>query len=130
MNTLDSRPFGWVGMACLLWLGMAKPLSAAEPHKIVLTSTNGTVPPLIYRPLPSPVLTNAIPPAGTVYLGDTNKPLAPGIYKSVPYTCIVKVPEGHLDELFVKTIPESTSTMRIIRPPGDLVPLNAPSPTK
>src|SRR4051812_2581168 len=126
MNKLDSRPFGWVGMACLLWLGMAKPLSAAEPHKIVLTSTNGTVPPLIYRPLPSPVLTNA----GIVYLGDTNKPLAPGIYKSVPYTCIVKVPEGHLDELFVKIIPESTSTMRIIRPPGDLVPLNALSSTK
>ena len=48
--------------------------------------------------------------------------LPPGVYKTLPYTCIVVVPGPHLDEWFFVTPPGGECPMPIIRPDVQFIP--------
>ena len=49
--------------------------------------------------------------------------LKPGIYKTTPFTCIVIVPESHLDDGMVVRIPYCDSNMPILKPDLHFIPI-------
>lgn len=49
-------------------------------------------------------------------------PIAPGVYQSVPYTCIVVVPGVHPDDKIIASLPRTEPQMPMAEPKLRLVP--------
>lgn len=50
------------------------------------------------------------------------QPLAPGLYKTMPYSCLVLVPGGHTDDLALITPPSPAPPMPSIQPELQFIP--------